>query len=320
MDKALDSTLDKVIRLCSQRPDFASELQRRLSVPSPEISPTVDPSLDKRLMELLDGIYKIGGILEIQQGVQPSVSYDFVKDQSTRDQLIIDNIRMENTVHSTRIPEVDRLPLFCLSAFYQIEGLLNYFFTKCYPNLDDFTKILIRYTAQEKKNFQFTQESAAYVRSVGGVGSHYKINAFCWLKAPGDKGFKFRMGMLRTVRNAMVHRCLLMQSDTQSSGDEQESETDYKAKFLKENTFSSIREDLRRLVSLVHSHIAEREPRYVRATISNILPSACFIKYDDGSSTELPSNMRHRVSGCSLGDRLRVTLMGSQIIDVSVEG
>ena len=72
-------------------------------------------------------ITAIRSALEIR--ANSSITYSFVKNQRLRDQLIIDNLRMENAALNLQDPEADRFYVFCVNAFYQVENIVNYFIT-----------------------------------------------------------------------------------------------------------------------------------------------------------------------------------------------
>ena len=65
-------------------------------------------------------------ILKIR-GTQ-SVNYSFVDDELTRNQLIMDNIRMEDALLDNSLSIEDKWYEFCTYAHFQVENLLNLYF------------------------------------------------------------------------------------------------------------------------------------------------------------------------------------------------
>ena len=68
----------------------------------------------------------------------PSLNYIYVNNDTLRDQLLIDNLRMENYALDLRMAnETERFYYFCINAFYQIENLLNYYYHTVYQSIND---------------------------------------------------------------------------------------------------------------------------------------------------------------------------------------
>ena len=122
MDDKLKLTLQKIKTLSLQNSEFAEELKKMFGT-----TPSSTSFVSKNIA---DDVSAIREALEIR--AQNSITYDFVKNQRVRDQLIIDNLRMENSAINLRQDEHRRFYLFCVNAFYQIENLLNYYFHNQY--------------------------------------------------------------------------------------------------------------------------------------------------------------------------------------------
>lgn len=93
-------------------------------------------------------ITAIRSALEIR--ANSSITYSFVKNQRLRDQLIIDNLRMENAALNLQDPEADRFYVFCVNAFYQVENIINYFYHITFPEVESLLKEIEDSTQNEK--------------------------------------------------------------------------------------------------------------------------------------------------------------------------
>jgi hypothetical protein len=96
--------------------------------------------LENKIQNLEDMIFRVVNFLSI--GADRITHYDFVMDAIVRRQLELDYILMEKT------PASD-FNTYCQHAFFQIENLLNYYFTKRFPT-----------NTQEAKEY-FTQNQKA---------------------------------------------------------------------------------------------------------------------------------------------------------------
>ncbi len=90
MDEKLKSTIDKIVQLSKQNPEFDAELRKRLDI-------TSSANIVSSQLPICDDVHAIREALEIR--ANNSISYDFILakgNQRLRDQLLIDNLRMEN--------------------------------------------------------------------------------------------------------------------------------------------------------------------------------------------------------------------------------
>lgn len=314
MDEILRTTLDKVVKLCDQRPDFGAELRRRLGIPTTPATIPLSSELEEYLTEVGEDVCTIRDVLQIQQDIDPEIKYDFVKDHRTRDRLIIDNLQMESKVLSTRIPEDDRFPLFCVYAFYQVENLLNYFFQRRYPDLDSLEEMLRENTRSEKKDFRYSERAGRTVMAVSDIESHYLVNAFCNSKTPPlDMYFKIRLSSLRKVRNVFSHRFF----EIDPGWDKARESDKWLDKFIRKNTFITIRKDLKQLADLIAQDLASAgTQRDVSGVISSMPASSCYVRYDGKAAEELPKRFWEDVKGHKTGDRLTLTISDGKIIAV----
>ena len=150
-----------------------------------------------------------------------SIDYSFVKNETVRLQLIVDNLRMENARLNLTMSDVERETSFCINAHLQVEGLLNYYYMTKHNNnikaiiqdIKDSTKTT-GFTS--KKNGQFV--STAYnpsnesdIKNVESIFIKTKSMAFVegyQLTHPGTDLMKMQkvLDYIREQRNDSFHR------------------------------------------------------------------------------------------------------------------
>lgn len=229
MDDKLRATLDKVVRLTQQDAEFGAELRKALGI---------EPSANSASNNISKDVSEIRAALQIK--ASNSCDYSFIRSQRLRDQLTIDNLRMENAAIGLQQNERERFYTFCVNAFYQIENIINYYFHFAYPKIDDLLDAIEQATAQEKEDYRFKRNGREM--TVADVVMNHKINAFCNMVFPGDN-IKFFLTQLRRVRNEGEHRCMTIQNDVNSK--------DILHKFFQYNTFNTVRVQLKKTVSIV---------------------------------------------------------------------
>ena len=134
MDENLKTTIDKILKLCTQNPEFDKELRRRMQIENSPRNNSNDDSVS-------NDVHFIREALGIK--ADNSISYDFILNkgnQRLRDQLLIDNLRMENAALNLKDKEQERFYVFCVNAFYQIENVVNFYLHVKYPKITDLLK------------------------------------------------------------------------------------------------------------------------------------------------------------------------------------
>lgn len=234
MDEKLKATINKVVQLSRQNSEFDNELRKALGIGS-----SAKSVLDK---DVPQNIVAIRSALEIRG--DKSINYDFIKERRLRDQLIIDNLRMENASLNLTEKESTRFYAFCVNAFYQVENIINYYYHKTYPQINALLKEIESRTASDK---EYGFHKRGIEKTVADIPIAYKINAFCYTFFPGDS-VNYTLSDLRKVRNGGEHRCdvILQKKD--------ENESLYR--FFKYNSFNSIRIVLIKLVKEVKEQLS----------------------------------------------------------------
>ena len=280
MDEKIKATIEKIVALSKQNEEFNLEMRKLFGK-------TVSASTVSDSQTISDDIAAIRAALEIRGN--HSIDYGFIKEQRLKEQLFIDNLRMENAALNLKEKESDRFYTFCVNAFYQVENIVNYYFHKSYPDINDLLTAIENATKNDsdgKKSFRFKRakgEKSEYVeKNVSDIDMFYKMNALCNIMFPNDKAIKSTLSNLRKVRNEGEHRCQIIW--------EEKNEENKLYVFLKKATFNSIRITLKKVVSEVKANLQSleksdgtNESEY-KATILQLINKLEAIKkaYDEG--------------------------------------
>lgn len=191
-----------------------------------------------------------------------SLQYEYITDATLKNQLIVDNLRMENYALSfVSGDNTERLYNFCVCAFYQIENLINYYFYTKYPNLDDLLTNIEIHT--KKSEHPFTRSSDKNVEDVGDIGMDKKIYAFCDCYYPfsAEKpDYTLRiLSQLRQVRNEGLHRCNIIKDDPENKLHD----------FFKYQNFSKIRALLKKVSNTIETNLSNRQEEQVTNILEN---------------------------------------------------
>lgn len=243
MDEKTKLTIDKIVQLSQQNLEFGTELRKRLGIIS-------SANVVYSQKPICDDVHAIREALEIR--ANNSISYDFILEkgnQRLRDQLIVDNLRMENAAMNLTEKEQERFYSFCANAFYQIENVVNFYFYIKLPNIEDLLTFIESATKNDGK-YAFKRNVKKVYKSVGDIEITHKLNAICNTLFPNDK-IKITYSQLRQVRNEGAHRCMIIM--------EEHDESNALYKFFKKNTFNSIRIALIKLVNRIKQDIRVHE-------------------------------------------------------------
>lgn len=239
MNDNIRIAVNKIIDYTQRNQEFRRELIKALA--------SMHPSYEAQtISNIQSDVSAIREALHIQANC--SIKYDFIpknpKYQRLRDQLIIDNLRMENAAIGLEDNEKERFYTFCVNAFYQIENIINYYFYVLYPSIDQLQAAIEEATKGENVDYRYHRSDK--VETVADISISNKLNAFCNTVFPNDK-IKIKYSQLRQVRNEGEHRCMVILEE------KDESKSLYK--FFRYNSFNSIRNCLIKLVNAVKSEI-----------------------------------------------------------------
>ncbi|MBR4647319.1 MAG: hypothetical protein IKO75_09430 [Bacteroidales bacterium] len=280
MEDKIKTTVEKIVKLAKADDSFAKELRKYLDEMFPDNTSVADSAIKKDIKTIRE-------TLEIRSDV--SISYDFIQNRRLRDQLIIDNLRMENVLMDTRMKSTDRFVDFCINAFYQIENIINYYFIKTYPQRSVLLDALEKATAEDGE-FAFRRSDSKGEMYIPFV---FKVNSFYHLLLPNDK-FHFTVTSLRKLRNLKLHR---------ASFNEAFDESDFSSFFQYQN-FDSIREGLKRIVNAVKEQDGYY---YCEAAVKSLLPGACMVSFD-GHGIDITGNSYQKLKKVGITSSSKVLL------------
>ena len=189
MEDKMKSTLDKIIRLARQNPEFDAELRKALMITAPSNQTKVDDSRLKHIEKYLGLDYYV-------DSQNSSVDYSYVDMAEVRAQLISDNREMMRFRYGTRYHEID-FHEFCRYAQLQTEMLLNYY----YDQKNDSVLADIR---THIKTFNPTASGLDSAKSLAAIPYNVKL----WAFQNEYKNGKFieLWNNVREVRNGLSHR------------------------------------------------------------------------------------------------------------------
>lgn len=298
MDEKIKSTVYKIKLLAEQNPEFYQEMQKLFG----KTASASDININSNISS---DITAIRSALEIRANA--SITYSFVKYQRLRDQLIIDNLRMENAALNLQDPEADRFYVFCVNAFYQVENILNYFYHTVFPEVESLLKEIEDATQDEKNDFRFRRTGKE--QNVGSIPVAHKLNAFFNSYLPEESSLKWSIGTLRQVRNEGEHRCDIIRQE--------KDENNNLHKFFKSKTFNYVRIDLIKFVNAIEYKLKNPDiEEKIESVIKSKLPSACYVLLRE-KSVLLPNKLYAKIKHLDNGAKIILTITGNKINDVN---
>nr|WP_320951578.1 hypothetical protein [Bacteroides intestinalis] len=298
MDEKIKSTVHKIKLLAEQNPEFYQEMQKLFGK-------TASASDVNMNLNIFSDIAAIRSALEIRANA--SITYSFVQNPRLRDQLIIDNLRMENAALNLQDPEADRFYVFCVNAFYQVENILNYFYHTVFPEVESLLKEIEDATQDEKNDFRFRRTGKE--QNVGSIPIAHKLNAFFNSYLPEEGSLKWSIGTLRQVRNEGEHRCDIIRQE--------KDENNNLYKFFKSKTFNYVRIDLIKFVNAIEYKLKNPDTEEkIESVIKSKLPSACYVLLRE-KSVLLPNKLYAKIKHLDNGAKIILTITGNKINDVN---
>lgn len=298
MDEKIKSTVHKIKFLAEQNPEFYQEMQKLFGK-------TASASDVNMNLNIFSDIAAIRSALEIRANA--SITYSFVQNPRLRDQLIIDNLRMENAALNLQDPEADRFYVFCVNAFYQVENILNYFYHTVFPEVESLLKEIEDATQDEKNDFRFRRTGKE--QNVGSIPIAHKLNAFFNSYLPEEGSLKWSIGTLRQVRNEGEHRCDIIRQE--------KDENNNLYKFFKSKTFNYVRIDLIKFVNAIEYKLKNPDTEEkIESVIKSKLPSACYVLLRE-KSVLLPNKLYAKIKHLDNGAKIILTITGNKINDVN---
>ena len=173
-----------------------------------------------------------------------------------------------------------------------------------FPNVNDLLNEIEIATSRDPEEFQFKRKGNE--KTVVDITVYYKITAICNSLFTDNLQLKMTLNNLRKIRNEGEHRCQVIW--------ERRDESNNLYQFLQTATFNSVRTALLKVVSTIEVVMQER---VVEGVIKTMLPSVCFVLYDD-KTEELPNKLFSKIRQLKVGDNIKLTLFANKIVDVNI--
>lgn len=190
MDEKLKTTIDRIVQLSKQNPEFDLELRKVLNINSTPTS--LQSSSDKRI----ENIENYLGLDYYVDNQPPLIDFSFIQENDVRNQLISDNREMMRFRYGTRYHSIC-FNEFCRYAHLQAEMLLNYYYDKKNDSIDAVISHI--------KKFNPTAKFKDNVKNIGEISYNTKLWA---VKKEFDIDYKIYtvLEYLRRIRNESSHR------------------------------------------------------------------------------------------------------------------
>ena len=246
-------------------------------------------------------------ILRIR-GIQ-SIDYSFVDDDLTRNQLIKDNLRMEDCLLDDDLTIEDKYYEFCSYIHFQVENILNYYYTKAFSSFDLVLWHVEKYTKGAPNPFVKSNKLVNCTE----ITTYYKTTAFCaeffpWIPGAPDYTSTI-LGKIRNVRNEYVHR----------SGVTVKVEGEKVKELQKNSSFAALRTTLIKIVDSVKAAFATCNfTEMYQGIVEKRLAGAATIKYN-GKITMLPNDIFVKyTSQLSEGKEVLVVIKNNTLLDIII--
>lgn len=187
-------------------------------------------------------VNKISDILEIKGEL--SIDYTFIDDKLTQNQLVLDNLRMENSrLNTIEKNEIERFWEYCVNAFYQVENALNYYYHSKYPTINDLLNHF-----ENIPGTSFKRNEKRPEMNISEINFSTKLYTFNKTFFNNENDYRgMSLSNLNKVRNYGIHRCTII------SGTKNEDPIIFN--FFKYNTFNTIRKLLQDLIETIKENI-----------------------------------------------------------------
>lgn len=233
-----------------------------------------------------------------------SIDYSFVDDELTRQQLIMDNLRMENAYLDNSLSIEDMWNEYCSYIHFQVENVLNYYYDNAFPDFDIAQRHIEKFTKGAPKPFI----RDATLSNSSQITTYLKTTAFCNDFFPVSKikpnYTSKNLTRIRQVRNEYIHR-----STANTVRELQE-------KF----TLGALKTPLVDLVNCIRSQFASKSfVKVVPAVVESMLAGGATIKFN-GISRMLDDDTfaKHRLNLVE-GKQLKAIVRNNVVIDLLLD-
>lgn len=305
----------KFIDQLGQNPDNAwfVERLRRKYADTEKRSETINNMLTgndvNRLKARISNIEKYLGLDFDTDTANSIIDYSGISDREVRVQLESDNREMLRYRYGTRSHKVD-FKEFCKYAHFQAEMLLNYVYEPIPPYTIKDCEDHIRYFFP-KVRFSYSGESP---RTLSKIPYYAKMAAFMGeffsadlIGKPNNNKLYWALKYVVDTRNDVNHR-----GPEEKLDDEQSDKYKQYEKWLSKTPFDEVIDAIKLLAKKVQeidrTTFLAIPQQWSNASILNVLPSAAFVKMDNGDSKQLSSQLAKELEGKKKGDIVQVMI------------
>src|SRR5574344_663996 len=239
------------------------------------------------------------------------IDYSGINDMNVRNQLESDNREMLRYRHGTRSHKVDFYE-FCKYAHFQAEMLLNFVYEPIAPYTISDCKEHIKYffpTAMISDKTSSPSDITYFAKMLAFTEEFFHVDGVSSKGYPNKSKIFWTLKRIEDTRNITNHR------------GKDDILTDNFKDWLYKTPFDEVIDALKLLAEQVQSIDQTKfltvSQKWLNATISNILPSATFVKTDNGESIQFPENLLKVIGGKKKGDVIQIKVDPSgSIIDI----
>lgn len=142
------------------------------------------------------------------------INYNHITINNVKNRLIKDNIKMEKLLSDRSAPTDEKFISFCTIAFHQIENLINYYYYRKYPVLENLLETLIKENPSFRSSNKNLDKAKSRFKRIRDLNIHYLVYLY-------EKEFYFDKNLyydkqitkLREIRNDESHRCEVINVD-----------------------------------------------------------------------------------------------------------
>jgi len=189
MDDKLKTTINKIVQLSKQNPEFDSELRKALNNSA---SHSLQSSSDRRI-EHIENYLGLDYYVDNQHSL---IDFSFIQEDDVRNQLISDNREMMRFRYGTRYHSIC-FDEFCRYAHLQAEMLLNFYLDKKYKNINE----VIEYLKEHNPLIKLKETT----KTIGEISYNSKLWAF-EKEFTMDYNTNSILDYIRRIRNESSHR------------------------------------------------------------------------------------------------------------------
>lgn len=257
----------------------------------------------QNLRKRISNIEKYLGLDFETDKADSTIDYSKIQDKEVRDQLLSDNREMMRYRYGTRSHKIDFYE-FCKYAHFQAEMLLNYVYEPIGSATIEDCK---NHISQFNKNAKFDEK----IKTVSDISYSYKLWAFCseffhvdgvYPSGTQKQGKPYwTLNYVREARNEVNHRGTKEAAENNNKYyDEWLQKTPYDAVIKSLCILAERVQNINRQTFLIPPSIKSS------AVVSTKLPSAIFLKMNNGEKKQVPYDFFKLIEDKQIGDIIQV--------------